>query len=79
MPRNVRNFWMTASADGAQQVAAGPRSKDGGMAATFKVRNNGMVVDAIHIACIADADGSLTLSVIDLQAGKSVFTLNTSR
>ncbi|OGT57958.1 MAG: hypothetical protein A3E01_07915 [Gammaproteobacteria bacterium RIFCSPHIGHO2_12_FULL_63_22] len=45
MARNVRNFWLTAQADGGSQVAVGPKSKDGGLRATLYLRESGQISD----------------------------------
>lgn len=43
--RNVRNFWLTAQADGGSPVTLGPKSKDGGLKATLLLRERGGVSD----------------------------------
>ena len=40
MPRNVRNFWISADVDGRNgRVTFGPRSKKGGFSLNIKMRN----------------------------------------
>jgi hypothetical protein len=64
VPRNVRNFWLTARADGAARSAeCGPRAADGGLTATLKVRHRGAVVDALRIRCWAGNDGALYVDI----------------
>jgi hypothetical protein len=41
--RNVRNFWLTAQADGGSPVTLGPKAKTGGLEATLLLRERGEV------------------------------------
>ena len=59
MPRNVRNFWLRARADGLTKVETGPRAADGGMHITLLQRSSGEVVEALDILC-RWLDGKLT-------------------
>lgn len=44
MPRNVRPFWAEVRIDGQKtKLAGGPKSLDGGIEATFKIREEGSV------------------------------------
>jgi hypothetical protein len=72
MPRNTRNFWLTASADGIQTpVSIGPRSKDGHLEATVKIRENGAISDMeLVIHGHPDGDGGLVLEVYTEENGK---------
>lgn len=47
MPRNVRNFWLTACSDGNRPVSTGPRAKDGGMILRLRIRERGSVSDTM--------------------------------
>jgi len=50
MPRNVRNFWIAANIDGRQSnLSGGPKSKDGGFSMSIQIRDDGDVLDALHI------------------------------
>ena len=50
MPRNVRNFWISADVDGRESViAGGPRSKEGGFDLSIQQRDDGCVVGAAEI------------------------------
>lgn len=51
-PRSIRNFFLSASVDGKEtRVETGPRAKDGGMNATFYVRDKGQVTSAVSVWC----------------------------
>ena len=64
MPRNVRNFWLSARIDGrASILASGPKSKDGGLSATLYVRKDGDVATAIMIDAWPGTNGKLHISV----------------
>lgn len=64
MPRNVRNFWVTAHIDGRRtDLEGGPSSRDGGIRLTIKQRDRGGIVTAAHIDGRADADGRLVLAL----------------
>lgn len=64
MPRNVRNFWVELSVDGRQsRVGTGPRSKDGGFELTVQVRDDGDILDALHIRGYRGSNNELILSV----------------
>lgn len=91
MPRNVRNFWLEARADGAANpVQAGPRSGDGGLDATIYQRHEGAVLDVLHISGYVSTDGTLVLDVrvpgetykqhtIDLGSGGQTIRITTKR
>ena len=63
MPRNVRNFWVDLAVDGRSDIGTGPAAKDGGLIATFKMRNDGDVEYALMVVGKARPDGSLLLMV----------------
>lgn len=70
MPRNVRNFWITADIDGRRSpFASGPVRKDGGFDLTIKIRDGGNVVRALDIIGRADEDGDLRLIVTPAKSG----------
>lgn len=51
MPRNVRNFWLELSVDGAtKRIETGPRKADGGFDLTILQRDNGGIVRAMEIS-----------------------------
>jgi len=46
MPRNTRNVWLEANIDGrASTLEGGPVSRDGGLSATIRQRENGGISD----------------------------------
>jgi len=60
----VRNFWVDVTVDGRQtDLSGGPRSKDGGMRATFYVRDSGNIAKALTVDCYTGADGQLTIAI----------------
>lgn len=60
---SLRNFWLTAWADGRETpVGIGPRRRDGGMKALLTVRNNGVSHKAIEIEAQSD-DEQLALTI----------------
>lgn len=63
MPRNVRNFWLRGHADGAREISAGPRSRDGGAKFTLYQRAAGDVAESLQIGCYADGSGALETEV----------------
>lgn len=68
MPRNVRNFWLTARVDGRPTaVATGPRAKDGGMSVALQMRDKGEIVTALTIECQAGQNGALVIHIFDGQ------------
>jgi hypothetical protein len=59
----VRNFWLSADVDGrATEVSGGPRSKDGGLSATFYIRDEGSILEAVQVRAWAHSDGTLSVS-----------------
>lgn len=72
MPRNVRNFWITAHIDGR------PIAKDGGFNLAIKVRSDGGIKDAVYIAGRALGDGTLELCVQGYEPGQQ-FVIKTKR
>jgi len=81
----VRNFWVDAHVDGrSTSLSGGPRSKDGGMSVTLKVRQDGSIADAVHISAIAQDDGTLRIRVaasagVDFESADQGFILTTKR
>lgn len=64
MPRNVRNFWIEARADGAASPSScRPRNADGGIDATIYQRCDGAVTAALRINGWHDNDDTLVLDV----------------
>ena len=64
MPRNVRNFWLTAEVGGqAPKKVGGPLAADGGFSATVRVRDGGSVTVGLRLRGWAGPDGSLILDV----------------
>ncbi len=78
MPRNCRNFWLEAEADGrASRVAFGPRAKDGGLRLSVYQRDGGQVRHVLRLE--ADArEGLLTLRVWDSE-GRLLDNVTTRR
>lgn len=63
-PRNVRNFWLSATIDGRKEtIGTGPVRADGGFDLTIKMRNKGGVMDAVEVLGRADKDGNIVLKV----------------
>jgi len=62
----VRNFWLEAIIDGRKTaLTGGPRSKDGGMIISLKVRDRGKGRRILNIYCSEEND----VLFIDAQAG----------
>lgn len=79
MPRCVRNFWVDAEIDGrSTTLSGGPTGKAGGLDATFFIRDDGAVAEALTVSGFAHSDGSLVLRVKDAD-GKVVHEVKTSR
>lgn len=63
MPRNVRNFWLELTVDGAsRRIETGPRSKEGGFTLNILMRDKGGIVRAGHITGRATATGILFIN-----------------
>lgn len=63
--RHVRNFWLTAQADGGSQVTLGPKAKSGGLQATLLLREHGEVSnDKVEIWSHVMSDGALVTEII---------------
>lgn len=78
MPQFVRNSWVKIEVDGRESsIGAGPRRKDGTMAAQFYVRSEGFVQTSVRVLTFIDGD-NLTLEVRDPQ-GKVIFRHETER
>ena len=79
MPRNVRNFWMTASIDGKERdLESGPSSADGGMTIDLLIRDKGQVAKSISVECKAHMSGLLEIVVKD-KDGHVVYRQETER
>lgn len=63
MPRNVRNFWISVTADGVKHsLATGPRTSGGEATITVQYRRNGDVSSLpVTISCKCDRDGKLSI------------------
>jgi hypothetical protein len=78
VPRNVRNFWLTADIDGRHtRYASGPESADGGFDLVVKQRDSGEVTEALSILG-RNIGGKLNLIVQDGH-GNEVFRHITDR
>jgi hypothetical protein len=65
MPRNVRNFWLELTVDGAAtRVETGPRAKDGGFPLVILQRDGGSITRAMEIDGRVLSDGSLKLTAV---------------
>ena len=63
MPKNVRNFWLSARIDGRNSLLeGGPQSKDGGFSLAIFQRDGGDVREAAIIEG-REIDGVLTLRI----------------
>ena len=65
----LRNFWAVVKVDGKQEeLASGPRSKEGGL--TFKLyqRKDGEKVNPVKIRCWADGEKLHTVVEVDGQS-----------
>lgn len=71
----VRNSWVDVCADGRRSdVGTGPRARDGQMTIDLKVREDGGILDLLHIACIGSQDGkTVIVEVTDRRTGRTVF------
>lgn len=79
MARNVRNSYVNIQVDGrATDISTGPISKDGGMVARFKVRDDGCAVKSVTVSAWAARDGTLRLTVEDPE-GNEIFRQTTTR
>jgi hypothetical protein len=73
MPRNVRNFWVDLEVDGrASNVGSGPRRRDGGLQATFRIRDEGGISKKSICVEGHEHDGKLRLSAVLYEDGQSV-------
>lgn len=63
MPRNTRNFWVTAQIDGRTTLEGGPKAADGGFNLLVKMRDNGSIIDAARMWGTVNDDGAITLTV----------------
>lgn len=73
MPRNVRNFWIELTIDGAAKRIE-TRSKDGGFTLTILQRDKGGIIGALDIVGIAQRDGGLRL-VASSDCGRATCTV----
>jgi len=65
MPRHVRNFWLDVRIDGrASKLEGGPRAKCGGLEVVLYAREEGEIVRALRISCVALTSGLLVAEVI---------------
>ena len=72
MPRNLRNFWVTAEVDGRKTpVKFGPRAKDGGFRMTIYMRAEGDSTRAVIIEGKALEDDKILL-IVDPTGGQPV-------
>lgn len=80
MPRNVRNFWMTARVDGREhELSGGPAARDGGLDVTVYQRSAGEPVEALSVTCRALPDGTLRLRVWQPGAAEPAVEVITNR
>lgn len=65
MPRNVRNFWITADVDGRPtKIVGGPVKKDGGFDMTIQYREEGTIAHkTVDVSGRCLGDGTLKLWV----------------
>ncbi len=64
----VRNFWATIWTEGRER-STGPRAKNSDMTINLKVRENGVSVSLLSIACIPCSDGeTLKVQITDQRA-----------
>lgn len=79
MPRNVRNFYLTAEIDGRRtRLEGGPQARDGGFSLVVRQRTHGCVGRGLHVDGRATSDGRLILEVSDAE-GVPVLTHETHR
>lgn len=79
MPKNVRNYWITADIDGRNtKLKGGPAATSGGFSLVVHQRDDGSIEDVLTVTGNADADGTLRLVVRD-GAAESVFEHVTQR
>ena len=71
MPRNVRNFWVSASVDGkASKMESGPQGKAGGFQITIKVRDSGSISPKIITILGETKDCRLTVRAFGPECGE---------
>jgi len=62
----VRPTFVEISVDGRKQnIATGPRSKDGGMTAQFYIRDNGSIAKSVRVECYSLDNGQVSIVVKD--------------
>lgn len=77
MPRNVRNFWLTAEINGRKGPirVGGPTGKDGEFRLVIKVRNRGTVYgETVEIHGRCSSDGTLRVVAYNLQGDGHVLS-----
>lgn len=80
MPRNVRNFFVHAVADGrATPVSFGPTGKDGGFVLTVYQRHEGEVVRALVLEGYTAIDGKLLLRAYEPGSDEARIVFETTR
>jgi hypothetical protein len=82
MPRFVRNFWVSGTADGVKSgiKGTGPNSADGGLELTILVREDGRISDRkLRIKGYARGDGALVLEAYEEGRWEERVTIATLR
>lgn len=78
MPRNVRNFWLSADIDGRRsRFASGPRARDGGFRLDIYHRERGDI--SPKPLCVSGRCTRGTLSIIVENGDDIVFTKEVER
>ena len=78
----VRNFWVDINVDGrATRVGTGPRRKDGGMSARFRIREDGGISEKSITVEGREINGKLMLSAFLVEGSETVdsITIETKR
>jgi hypothetical protein len=76
MPRNIRPSWIEVDSDARRATfGTGPTRRDGQLTADLKVRENGDILDLLHIAAIGSGDKETVLvEITDKRTGRVIFS-----
>jgi hypothetical protein len=76
----MRNAWVTVDIDGrATQLSGGPRAIDGGLDATFRMREHGGSVPALSVRTFVSLDRKTLDLVAYDNKGKEIYRHTTQR
>jgi hypothetical protein len=67
MPVNVRPSWIEVQVDGRENdIATGPRARDGSLSAKLYLRVNGEVTHVLDVYCLATSDKKQVKLIVDM-------------